>query len=272
MRPVVALLFVLCGCLRPNPGFDGASESAGATTTAATTTTTTTVASTTTTGLATTEPITTGIGVSDSSTTLAITSTSTSTSTSTGEPATTDPSTTTGFDPVTLRPYDPASCIDGPFCTSMGNPVPAAIEAYECFTAPGAPLQLLRIGFEIRHSLGDPATTLDILPFDAVADQPVLQPLATRDLGPVGPSMTYASYELDPPVLLDSPEFCVRIAAGDADTTLALNTDHDGMASGSAYVTIDDPGDFCDTPLTDLRDWYDEPFAHYCIDVDIAPA
>lgn len=255
MRPTVALLLALCGCLRPNPGFDGASDSAGASTM--------TTTSTTTTSTSTTEPVTTGLGLTDSSTTLAVTSTT--------EPATTEPATTTGFDPVTLRPYDPASCIDGPFCTNMTDPVPALIEAFECFTAPGAPLQLQRVGFEIRHSVGDPAATLAILPYDPVAHQPGLQPLVTRDLGPVGPSMTYRSYDLDPPVLLDSRDFCVRIAGGGSTSTLALNTDHAGMVPGDAFVTMDDPGDFCDTPLTNLRDMYDAPSAHYCIDVDIAP-
>ncbi|MFY0531873.1 hypothetical protein [Nannocystis pusilla] len=41
------------------------------------------------------------------------------------------------------------------------------------------------------------------------------------------------------------------------------------MAPGDGLVAIDDPGDFCDSPLTNLREWYDSPFAHFCLDVDL---
>ncbi|WP_096332946.1 hypothetical protein [Nannocystis exedens] len=263
MRPRVARLsvLVLCGCLRPNPGYDGPNGSGTADATTTTGTTTTTTGGTTTTGVPTSGP---GPTTEDIGSTLALTSTSTSGS-STAAEQTTDPP-----GPVTLRPYDPIHCVDGPFCMSSGDPVSAKIEAVECFTAPAPPpLQLTRVGFQIRFAVGEPAATLDVLPYDPGNHAPVLAVLDTRELGPIADDMAYRSFDLDPPVLLDIQDFCLRITGGGPSSTLVLNTDHEGMAPGDGLVAIDDPGDFCDTPLTNLREWYDEPFAHFCLDVDL---
>ncbi|MCY0993355.1 hypothetical protein OV203_39830 [Nannocystis sp. ILAH1] len=262
MRPRVAHLsvLVLWGCLRPNPGFDGASDSASASTTAATTGTSTGTG-TITTGVPTTGPAST---TDDSDPTAVAPSTTTTTIGTTVD-------TTTGLPgPVTLRPYELANCVDGPFCMSGGDPVSAKIEAVECFTAPAAPpLQLTRLGFQIRFAEGEPTAKLDVLPYDPGNHAPVLAVLDTRDLGPIPAGMAYRSFDLDPPVLLDIQDFCLRITGGGATSTLVLNTDHEGMAPGDGLVAIDDPGDFCDSPLTNLREWYDSPFAHFCLDVDI---
>ncbi|WAS99345.1 hypothetical protein [Nannocystis punicea] len=260
------LALVLGGCLRPNPSYDGAdgSGTAGVTTTAAATTDTTTTGTTTTTGAPTTEPAPTS---EDSDSTANVSSTTT-----TGTSSTTAEQTTGLLEPVTLRPYDPANCIDGPFCMSGGDPVSAKLEAVECFSAPAAPpLQLTRLGFEIRYAVGEPAAVLDVLPYDTRNRAPVLAVLDTRELGPIAADMTYRSFDLDPPVLLDIQDFCLRITGGGANSTLVLHADHEGMAPGDGFVAIDDPGDFCDTPLTNLRDWYDSPVAHFCLDVDIGP-
>ncbi|MFY0531872.1 hypothetical protein [Nannocystis pusilla] len=155
MRPRVAHLsvLVLWGCLRPNPGFDGASDSAS--TTAATTGTTTG------TGTLTTSSPTTG----PASTTEDVDPTAVAPSTTTSTTSTTVDSTTGLPGPVTLRPYELANCVDGPFCMSGGDPVSAKIEAVECFTAPAPPpLQLTRLGFQIRFAEGEPTAKLDVLP------------------------------------------------------------------------------------------------------------
>lgn len=259
VRPRFAHLFVLVlgGCLRPNPSYDGATTEGGAATT-------TTTGGTTTTGLPTTGPA----ATSDDSTTTAAVSSTTSTTTSS---STTAEPTTGPLEPTTLRPYDPARCIDGPFCMSGGDPVSAKIEAVECFTAPAPPpLQLTRLGFEVRFAVGEPSAVLDVLPYDPGNHAPVLAVLDTRELGTIDGGMDYRDFELDPPVLLDTQNFCLRITGGGSTSTLVLHADHMGDAPGDGLVAIDDPGDHCDTPLTNLRDWYDSRSAHFCLDVEVS--
>lgn len=69
---------------------------------------------------------------------------------------------------------------------------------------------------------------------------------------------------------MEIPDFCVAITGGDAANSLSMHTDKTTMTPGDAFFTMSNGG-VCDRPLTNLKDWYDVPFAHYCIDVDIAP-
>jgi hypothetical protein len=192
----------------------------------------------------------------------------------TGADGTTGADSTTGapFEPMTLKGYETASCTQGLHCASGMNAVPAVIRAFECFRVQvDPPFALTRVGFEVRLIVGEPMAVLEVLPFDTDAGLPLFEPIASRPLGAIDQGMVYRSFSLEPPILVDTPDFCVVITGGGTTSSLAIRSDPTTMSPGDAFFTMDNEGGSCDEPLTDLKSWYDAPFAHYCIDADIAP-
>ncbi|HRI06217.1 MAG TPA: hypothetical protein PKW35_00300 [Nannocystaceae bacterium] len=274
MRPAGAPL-LLTACLVENPSYHGDSGTGASTraTTGALDSSASASAGATASGGAGSEGAT-GTGS-------AATSDATTAGSTAPTPETTDASTSTGvegtstagpaFEPMMLRHYTPGTCDKGPHCMSGGTPVPAFIQAFECFTAPAAPFLLTRVGAEVRYVVGKPAGTLRVYAFDPVAHLPILPPVAERALGVVDTPMTYRDFPLDPPIGVDALDFCVSIEGGNGQSTLVLFTETSTVDPADAFVTIDDPGNDCDTTMVNLKQWYMLPSAHYCIDVSVAP-
>lgn len=260
VRPIVAALLA-SACLIDNPAYESSAAHVPAT-------------ADTTTGTGTTAAVSTSNTSSTSSTTDPGPTTGSPTASTSDDTSSTGATTGAPQWPMTLKNYETAACDQGLYCANgMGDAFPAAIRAFECFRVDtDQPFLLTRVGFEVRLVVGQPTAVVEVLPYDSDAGLPILTPIASVILGVIDEPMTYHDFPIDPPVLVETPDFCISVAGGDpTSTSLSLRTDPHTMTPGDAFFTMDNDTGVCDVLLTNLKDHYKAPFAHYCIDADITP-
>lgn len=257
----LVLALALAGCFS-DPGVPGGSGDA--TGTASTVASTTSAAATTaptatdsaastaatldttvgasTTGEGTTVTPTTG-SLTDATTTT--TSSSSSSGTATTDPVTTGPSTTGGATEEDLLHVDPAACTKPLWCHEFNDifkGTPARVVSAECFTsALPAPIAVTELRYWVAATLGQLALGSNLIRVHASTNGLPGVILHEQQLGVFDVAVGAHTIALDPPLVLESPSFCVSLIGGAPanNTSLGVAVVDGKPAPQASFIRID---------------------------------
>lgn len=172
-----------------------------------------------------------------------------------------------------LMNSDQTECGDPLWCFYNGNvDVPAGdpIEGQECFTSPVAPpFELIEMHYIVASTHTDlEAFELRIFERDGGAPTDLI---ASIDATSVEASPVEHCYAFDPPIVIDTQEFCVGFGAFEPGlaSSIGMAVDTASAVPDVSYVRMEGAGD-CDIP-----DWEDasmhipEPAGNWCMDATI---
>ncbi len=257
----LVLALALAGCFS-DPGVPGGSgdatgtastvastTSAAATTaptatdsaTASTAATLDTTVGASTTGEGTTVTPTTG-SLTDATTT---TTTSSSSGTATTDPVTTGPSTTGGATEEDLLHVDPAACTKPLWCHEFNDifkGTPARVVSAECFTsALPAPIAVTELRYWVAATLGQLALGSNLIRVHASTNGLPGVILHEQQLGVFDVAVGGHTIALDPPLVLESPSFCVSLIGGAPanNTSLGVAVVDGKPAPQASFIRID---------------------------------
>jgi hypothetical protein len=186
-----------------------------------------------------------------------------------------DGSSSDGGDPAVhhLSNSDQTDCSQPLWCQFNGDvTVPGGdpIEGQECFVSPVAPpFELIEMHYIVAITHTDlEEFSLRIYERDGgpPTDVVVSIPLTSVEATPIE-----HYFELDPPVVIDTQEFCVGFAAEEPglESAIGMAVDGDSSVPGVSFVRMEGSGD-CDIP-----DWEDAtahappPSGNWCMDATI---
>lgn len=144
------------------------------------------------------------------------------------------------------------------------------IEGQECFVSPIAP------PFELTEMHYIVATTHTDLEEFALRiyerdGGPPTEVIATINLTSVEATPIEHYFELEPPVMIDTQEFCVGFAAEEPglESAIGMAVDGDSAIAGLSFVRMEGSGD-CDIPdWEDASDHAPPPAGNWCMDATI---
>jgi hypothetical protein len=186
-----------------------------------------------------------------------------------------DSSSSGGGPPAThhLMNSDQTECGDPLWCFYNGNvDVPAGdpIEGQECFVSPVAPpFELIEMHYIVASTHTDlEAFELRIFERDGGAPTDLI---ASIDATSVEASPVEHYYAFEPPIVIDTQEFCVGFGAFEPGlaSSIGMAVDTASAVPDVSYVRMEGAGD-CDIP-----DWEDasmhipEPAGNWCMDATI---
>jgi hypothetical protein len=168
---------------------------------------------------------------------------------------------------------DQATCDEPLWCYYNGNvTIPAGdpIEGQECFVAPiEPPFELIEMHYVVASTHTElEAFQLRIYARDGGAPTRLIEAI---DATSVEASPIEHYYEIDPPIVIDSQEFCVGFGAFDdgVAASIGMAIDTTSAIGDVSYVRMEGSGE-CDIP-----DWEDAtthepaPAGNWCIDATI---
>lgn len=266
---------LLGGCVIDNPGFDepiDPSQGSGSSTLTGTSGT-----QTTSTSASESEGVggslsATGTTTSTGSTSAVTGNTGTSTTgTSTGEGTTStgDATSSTGspdFEPFSVQNYVKESCKYYAGCFSpQSQPYPTKLHAMECFsTELEPPFVIESVSALVDFRLGNVPIKVAL----HSAEAPGSSALTAVDLPAYSGSGGIHEFVLPEPLVVESPDFCVRLTTGNVNTALAVGFDHKTGGTPDSYVQqqVD-----CKAPFGPLDVHMEADQATWCMSAKLAP-
>lgn len=253
----LVLALALAGCFS-DPGVPGGSGDAtgtastvASTTSAAATTAPTATDSATASTAATLDTTvgasTTGEGTTVTPTTGSLTdaTTTTSSSSSSSGTVTTGPSTTGGATEEDLLHVDPAACTKPLWCHEFNDifkGTPARVVSAECFTsALPAPIAVTELRYWVAATLGQLALGNNLIRVHASTNGLPGVTLHEQQLGVFDVAVGAHTIALDPPLILESPSFCVSLIGGAPvnNTSLGVAVVDGKPAPQASFIRID---------------------------------